>query len=200
MIAQSFLLQNPGNTYHQDAQGNYLPILPRGDPNKPRAQPRFSVAGSNPGPKEKEFAAKNRRDEIIPQNREGTSSSSNKTVIFKTSKNSSTDDVETPENINVDYKTSNNETFDSKTSNKKNVDTKTSDETSVDVKTSNKTFTETKTSTNKNVNIKTSTNRNVNLKTTARKLNDPKPMIDDINFDEGVGIFFSFFFLHFFKF
>jgi hypothetical protein len=39
----------PGNTYHLDPQGNYLPILPRGDPNKPRAKPRFSVADLKPG-------------------------------------------------------------------------------------------------------------------------------------------------------
>ena len=51
-----------GNTYHQDSKGNYLPILPRGDPNKPRGKPRFSVADLKP--EQVEDLHKDKRDNI----------------------------------------------------------------------------------------------------------------------------------------
>ena len=35
---------NSGMEFHKDKNGQYLPLLPRGDPNKPRAKPRYSVA------------------------------------------------------------------------------------------------------------------------------------------------------------
>ena len=33
-----------GMVGHRDEEGRYLPLLPRGDPAKPRPAPRFSVA------------------------------------------------------------------------------------------------------------------------------------------------------------
>ena len=34
-----------GITMHRDSLGRVLPVLPRGDPDAPRAQPRFRVGG-----------------------------------------------------------------------------------------------------------------------------------------------------------
>ena len=34
-----------GIRMHRDSQGRVLPVLPRGDPDAPRAQPRFRVGG-----------------------------------------------------------------------------------------------------------------------------------------------------------
>jgi hypothetical protein len=188
-IAHSFSCSNPGNTYHQDAQGNYLPILPRGDPNKPRSKPRFSVADT----KAKEVAGKSKQDEIFPQIRKGTSSiSPNKTVNLKTSNdrsvehkastNHTLDDVITPEKINVDYKTSNNDNFGLNTLKNKIVDSKISDKISVDNKSSSKTFVDTK---YQNVDTKSLRDKSNDLN--IFKFDDRQPMLDR-DFEEGGGI------------
>ena len=36
-------------TFHKDKSGHWLPIIPAGDPNSPRAQPSFSVMDLKPG-------------------------------------------------------------------------------------------------------------------------------------------------------
>jgi len=41
--------ETQGMTFHKDKSGHWLPIIPAGDPNSPRAQPKFSVMDLKPG-------------------------------------------------------------------------------------------------------------------------------------------------------
>lgn len=107
-----------GNTYHQDSKGNFLPILPRGDPNKPRAKPRFSVADLKP----EQDPHKDKRDEAAG-------------IFVRNS---------TATNQTSDTKIAANRTFElvrkvDGNSTQTNLTTSTSNRTSSDVKMSNKT-------------------------------------------------------------
>ena len=56
----SQLLSSLGMHFHKDDRGRYLPLLPRGDPSKPRAKPEFSVV--NPPPLDKKENEKDTKE------------------------------------------------------------------------------------------------------------------------------------------
>jgi hypothetical protein len=104
-----------GNSYHKDSEGNYLPILPRGDPNGPRPAPRFSVAGSSPKNGTVEEPKKTKRDQTplnVTKFDHNTTSKTETLELIKPSKNKT-----------VEHKSLKNESFEHKTSKNKTVET-----------------------------------------------------------------------------
>ena len=62
--------------FHKDANGRYLPLLPRGDPNKPRGQPRYSVVDM---PKED---VRKQRQVMMDEGGRGKQSNSHLGMVF----------------------------------------------------------------------------------------------------------------------